>query len=376
MSEFIQLHLLTSYPPSNLNRDDLGRPKTAVMGGVTRLRVSSQSLKRAWRTSDVFVQALGAEGSFEDALGKQVGMRTKDLGNYVHDALLAKKVDPERADEVAKGVAEVFGKMKASKGNGPDERHAARQIEQLAHVSVAEKAAVDALIERVARGEVPTGDEYKGLLSNGHGSADIALFGRMLAANPGLNVDAACQVAHAISVHKVAVEDDFFSAVDDLNKGIDDAGAGHLGTNEFGAALFYQYVCVNRTLLLENLDGDEQLAAAALRGLVEACTKVAPSGKQNSFGSRARASFVLAERGEDQPRSLSVSFLDPVAGEHMHEKAVAKLKSTRDNIDKVYGAAAQRSAWFDALSGESSFDGLSEDETAFGRLCAFVAEGA
>ena len=107
MSTFIQLHLLTSYPPSNLNRDDLGRPKTAIMGGKNRLRISSQSLKRAWRTSDLFAEAL--EG--------HIGTRTKDMGVEIYKALRGKGAAEGNAKEWAKQIAEVFGKCKAVRKN-------------------------------------------------------------------------------------------------------------------------------------------------------------------------------------------------------------------------------------------------------------------
>ncbi len=329
MSRFVQLHLLTSYPPSNLNRDDLGRPKTAMMGGAQRLRVSSQSLKRAWRTSDVFGE--GVKG--------HVGTRTKALGTEVYAALTAKGVKPADALEWAKTIAAVFGSPKnVNKSEGRVE------IEQLAHISPEERAAVDALVEELAaRGKGPEKEELD-LLRPGQTAVDIALFGRMLAAAPAYNVEAATQVAHAITVHKVAVEDDFFTAVDDLNKGDEDRGAGHMGETEFGAGLFYLYVCIDRELLRENLQGDSELANRALDALVRSAATVAPSGKQNSFGSRAWASFVLAEKGDHQPRSLSVAFLNPVAGDNMLGAAIDRLNTTRERMDEVYGMSWQSCA--------------------------------
>ena len=322
MSDFIQLHLLTSYPPANLNRDNLGRPKTATMGGVQRLRISSQSLKRAWRTSEVFASLLDGH----------IGVRTKDLGNKTFEALVAAKVAPEAADALARRIAALFGKVKGGEPEGAakptkgrkkaaateaataeKEAREGRQIEQLAHVSTTEWAAIEGLIKKAAAGTSICDEEIQKVIGDASSSADIGLFGRMLAASPVYNVEAAAQVAHAISVHKVAVEDDYFTAVDNLNKGEEDLGAGHIGTNEFAAALFYQYVCINRTLLLENLGGNSALAAKALRALTEAVATVAPGGKQATFGSRARASFLLAERGSEQPRSLSVAYLRPVS---------------------------------------------------------------
>lgn len=163
----------------------------------------------------------------------------------------------------------------------------------------------------------------------------------MLAAAPGYNVDAACQVAHAITVHTAEVEDDYFTAVDDLNTGEEDMGAGHIGEAGFGAGLFYTYVCINRQLLIDNLRDDTELADQGIRGLVEAMTQTSPKGKQNSFGSRARACYVLAERGDQQPRSLSLAYMKPVAGEDYGDEAVQRLENQVQRFDDSYGDNAQ-----------------------------------
>jgi len=369
MSEFIQLHLLTSYPPANLNRDDLGRPKTAMFGGSQRLRVSSQSLKRAWRTSDVFAASL--EG--------QIGTRTKVLGTNVLERLTEKGVAQERANTFAKAVVHAFKKEKKKSDDGDEGGSAKKpgtrgkkekpadgaspeteptgsslEFDQLVHVSAAELAKIDEMIKRVVAGDDPSPEEISHLLSKGFGSADVALFGRMLAEFPDKNIDAAAQVAHALSVHRVTVEDDFFTAVDDLNKGEEDRGAAHMGTVEFAAALFYQYVCINRDYLLRNLEGDEELANRTLRAFVEACATVSPSGKQNTFGSRARASYLLAERGEGQPRSLSVAFLKAVSGDDILADAVSAIEKTCERMDKVYGPCAREHRKFNVATGEGT----------------------
>ncbi|EIC19433.1 type I-E CRISPR-associated protein Cas7/Cse4/CasC [Thiorhodovibrio frisius] len=336
MTRFIQLHLLTSYPPANLNRDDLGRPKTAVMGGDKRLRVSSQSLKRAWRTSDVFASALSGH----------LGTRTKEQGRRVREQLLAGGLSDKQATDWATLIAKQFGKPKSG----------SVEIEQLAHFSPEEQSAIDALVQTlIERKSAPTEDELK-LLRHQHSAADIALFGRMLAAAPSYNTEAAAQVAHAISVHKVAVEDDFFTAVDDLNEGIEDVGAGHMGETEFAAGLFYLYLCIDRELLGTNLGGDQALRDKALAALAEAAATVAPTGKQNSFGSRARASYLLAEKGDQQPRSLSVAFLKSVrgSGEGMLPEAIGALTETLEKMDQVYGPCADDRSVMDALAGTGS----------------------
>ncbi len=354
MSEFIQLHMLVSYPPSNLNRDDLGRPKTAMMGGAQRLRVSSQSLKRAWRTSDVFA----------DALAGHLGVRTKEMGTLVHRSLTSgvslakilrgtkdapatfKPVAEEKARKWASEIAGTFGKLKSGEG--------ALEIEQLAHFSPEEIAAIDALILKLATTGSDPDENDKKLLVERHTAADIAMFGRMLAASPIYNTEAAVQVSHAVTVHTVAVEDDYFTAVDDLNRGDEGMGAGHLGETEFASGLFYLYVCVNRDLLRENLGGDEALTASALRALVEAAATVAPTGKQNSFASRAYASYLLAEKGSRQPRSLSVAYLKPLQDADLLGSAISALKDTRDKMDAVYGKCSDGWCDMNAYAGEGT----------------------
>jgi CRISPR system Cascade subunit CasC len=345
MSTFIQLHMLTSFPPSNLNRDDLGRPKTAVMGGKTRLRISSQSLKRAWRTSALFSEAMKGH----------IGIRTKAMGVDIFNALVKSGVADTKAKEWAKSIAGVFGKCKKANEKKPLE---GLEIEQLAHISPEERTAIFTLVDSLAVGkDAPTESELA-LLQKKHTAADIAMFGRMLASSPAFNTEAAVQVAHAITVHEVAVEDDYFTAVDDLNSGEEDMGAAHIGETEFAAGLFYLYLCINRDLLIENLNGDRTLANSAIAALVEAAAKVAPNGKQNSFASRAYASFILAEKGEQQPRSLSVSFLKPVRGEDVLGKAISEMTLKRSNMEKVYGACADATKTMNAETGEGSLQDI------------------
>jgi CRISPR system Cascade subunit CasC len=348
MSRFVQLHLLTSYPPANLNRDDLGRPKTAMMGGEPRLRVSSQSLKRAWRTSEVFAESLKGH----------IGTRTKEMGVRVFQALQEKGVSKKDATAWAKAIAEQFGKLKKANLNKETQEF---EIEQLAHFSPEEEHAIQALVEQLAeRKSGPEQGELE-LLRKQHTAADIALFGRMLAAKQAYSSEAAAQVAHAISVHSVVVEDDYFTAVDDLNLTGDDAGAAHLGETEFAAGLFYLYLCIDKEMLTENLSDDAELANQTLAALIEAAATVAPTGKQNSFASRARASYLLCEIGNQQPRSLSVAFLKPVPRGDMLTVARQRLDRTLENMDQAYGACADRRCHF-----------LVTDEEAEGSLAQVI----
>ncbi len=360
MNKFVQLHLLTSYPPANLNRDDLGRPKTAMMGGVNRLRISSQSLKRAWRTSD----------TFSEALKNHIGTRTKEMGRQIYVSMRDQGISEKKAMAWAKDIAGVFGKLKklsdkdkkALKDKGETEQQRALmtelEIEQLAHFSPEEQQSIDELIMDTAASDEAPAPEQLELLRKEHTAADIALFGRMLASSPLYNTEAAAQVAHAISVHKVTVEDDFFTAVDDLNNGEEDMGAGHMGETEFAAGLFYQYICIDRDLLTENLSDDEGLANKTMAALIESAATVAPSGKQNSFASRARASYILCEKGNQQPRSLSVAFLKPIGGNDLLPRSIKAMEQTRERMDAVYGDGIEDISIMNAHAGEGSLNAV------------------
>ena len=343
MTDFVQLHLLTTYGPSNLNRDDTGRPKSVSFGGVPRLRVSSQSLKRAWRESDVFNQKL--KGHLAD--------RTQRLGKDIVDHLVVGGMGAEQAVEVARKIAEVFGKLKGPKDDNPS------YIEQLAFVSPEERATALALADRALAGdEIDATPD--GVLGRVDGAADIAMFGRMLADNPKFNREAAVQVAHAITTHRANAEDDYYTAVDDLKSRDEpeDSGAGFVGVQEFGAGVFYLYVCVNRDLLLENLDGSMALRDSSLAALVEAAATVSPRGKQASFASRARANYVLAERGVAQPRSLAGAFLKPIRGEDHGELSVKELERFRDRLDAAYGDQGQPRSTMNVATGEGTLNDI------------------
>lgn len=331
MDRFLQLHLLTVYPAANLNRDDTGRPKTLTFGGTTRLRISSQALKRAWRTSDVFQQKLKGH----------LGKRTQRFGEVVANHLLEQGIEPERARQIACMVADIFGALKSDKDKNPT------HIEQLAFISPEEWNNALALADKMARGEIslPSDKERDALIKNltketlrtFDRAVDIAMFGRMLADDPDFNREAAVQVAHAFTTHRVLVEDDYYTAVDDLKGPEEDAGAGFIGEAGFGAGVFYSYICVDRDLLVRNLGGDVELARDGIAALIEAAATVAPRGKQASFASRARASYILAERGDSAPRTLAAAFLAPLPGRDFLRESIEALENTRAQFDKAYG---------------------------------------
>ena len=343
MTTFIQLHLLTAYAPSNLNRDDLGRPKTAKMGNTDRLRISSQSLKRAWRTSDYFYQTLS----------DHIGIRSRRFArDWVYTAMIDNGVSEKVATASTIKIASQFGKVKNEKS--PKDPLSNLEIEQLVHISSNEQQAIEQLVNLLIREKREPSDNEVKLLRKDNSSIDIALFGRMLADSPAFNIEAACQVSHALGVSTVTIEDDFFTAVDDLNNNEVDAGSAHLGERGFASALFYTYVCVSRDLLLENLNGDETLVEKTLKALTESAAKVAPTGMQNSFASRAYTSYLLIEKGSQQPRSLAVAYFNPIRSQDLVNDAISRLEEQRDKFDKVYGNCADSRYVLNSETGEGT----------------------
>lgn len=392
---FLQLHFLTVYGPSNLNRDDLGMPKTATFGNASRLRLSSQSLKRAWRTSD----------QFESALAGHLGTRTKRIGQLAMDEMVSAGLDEERAFEWSKLVAQAFGKLKIEpdetgedapsevegKGKKPKKGKKAEsnEVETLVFLSHEEKEAVLALARTLAAGTQPPAPEQLKLLREVNATADVALFGRMLTADksraketadrPLYSVEAAVQVAHAITVHRAVPEDDFFSAVDDLNRA-EETGSGHLGELGFGAGVFYLYACVDRDLLAQNLGGNRALAARTLQALCACMASVAPTGKQKSFASNAKASFGLAELSNEPPRQLTAAFLKPVSGGDGHDVltlAVERLRDLVGKFDAVYGFDGARIHFNVTEADASSLDRdvVLDQRPRIQQLIAFTALG-
>lgn len=346
MTTFLQLHLLTTYPPSNPNRDDQGRPKTAILGGTSRLRLSSQSVKRAVRLSEPFQRGLAGH----------IGERTKLIGNVVRAHLEAKGAASDKALEIARSVAEIFGKLEAQDKDKPDWV----QATTLAFISPSERALALELADKALDGAALPKDPKKDkdiakrVLRSADGAVDIAMFGRMLADNPDFNRDAAVQVGHAFTTHRAQVEDDFFTAVDDLKTRDEDAGGAHLGEQGFGSGVYYLYACVNVDLLAENLEGDRALAAEGLAALVEALATATPAGKQNSFAHRPRAGYIRAEVGPAAPRDLSGAFFAAITGRNLLADSVTALEDMVGKIDRAYGPACDAAAIMNVAKGEGT----------------------
>ncbi|SET84991.1 type I-E CRISPR-associated protein Cas7/Cse4/CasC [Paracoccus homiensis] len=348
MTTFVQFHLLTAYPPSNPNRDDQGRPKEAFFGGAPRLRLSSQSIKRALRLSD----------PFRDGLSGAMGQRTKLAGDAIRKVLVEEGVEPGKAREAAEAVARVFGKIEAADKKRPERISGTT----LAFISPEERGFALDLTRQVLAGEAVPGDKElaKLVLRSAGGAVDIAMFGRMLADNPDFNREAAVQVGHAITTHRAQSEDDFFTAVDDLKTRDDDAGGAHLGEHAFGSGVYYLYACVNTDLLVENLAGDRALARQGLEALARSLATATPRGKQNSHAHHPFAGFVLAEIGDVAPRDLTGAFLKPVTGEDLMAASVTALTDMRDLIDRAYDSAPARHEMLDVAAAQGTLRKIAE----------------
>ena len=334
MSTYVDIHVIQNLPPSCVNRDDSGSPKSAVYGGVRRLRVSSQSWKRATRLY------------FNDLLdAKDVGVRTKRVAE-----LLAARITedaPDLAGSATKLAEEVFktARIKLSPPRGkkdapPESGYllflSTSQVERLAELAIASAHSGEALDAKAV----------KKVFKEAH-AVDIALFGRMVADDTDLNVDAACQVAHAISTHAAENEYDFFTAVDDdkSRSEEEDAGAGMMGTVEFSSATMYRYATVNVDLLRHNL-GDSEATLRALEVFVRGFCLSMPTGKQNTFANRTVPETVVVTVREDQPVSLVGAFEEAVPAQGAHgyvARSVEALARHAATIEDNYGLEPLRS---------------------------------
>ena len=363
MSTYVDIHVIQNLPPSCVNRDDSGSPKSAVYGGVRRLRVSSQSWKRATRLY------------FNDLLdAKDVGVRTKRVAE-----LLAARITedaPDLAGNATKLAEEVFktARIKLSpprnKKDAPPESGyllflSTSQVERLAELAIASAHSGEALDAKAV----------KKVFKEAH-AVDIALFGRMVADDTDLNVDAACQVAHAISTHAAENEYDFFTAVDDEKNRSEeeDAGAGMMGTVEFSSATMYRYATVNVDLLRHNL-GDSEATLRALEVFVRGFCLSMPTGKQNTFANRTVPETVVVTVREDQPVSLVGAFEEAVPAQGAHgyvARSVEALARHAATIEDNYGLEPLRS-FMVALTDSDAVTSLGE-RVSFTDLPAQVRE--
>ena len=325
----IDVHVLQTVPPSCLNRDDTGAPKTALYGGARRARVSSQSWKRATRRY------------FNERLDDTAqGVRTRKLPELFVQRL-SERLGPRATDQMSRVVQLANQASGVLVGVKPDRLKKLAESEKPADLDYAlfiSGSAIEAAVEQlVSAYEGADLDEaaLRQAMGRGH-SLDVALFGRMIADTPELNIDAACQVAHAISTHRVGAEFDFYTTVDDL-AGDEETGAAMMGYVEFNSATFYRYATVSLGRLADNL-GEVAPVARGVRAFVEGFAKSLPTGHQNTFAAMTLPDLVFVAMREDQPVSLVGAFEAPVEGStgYVSESAL-RLAEHAHHVDDLYG---------------------------------------
>jgi CRISPR system Cascade subunit CasC len=366
---FVQIHMLQSMPPANLNRDETGQPKKCLFGGVTRSRISSQCLKRNIRTSTYF----------QDAFGEALGRRTKYLPVLVAQALEQLGGIPEDEFEgIKKGLAAQF--KKEAKGEEAEEETGeeevagdgltpqlvffnplfAKKIAELlkafrkdnpeaykAFIGVKSKLSKDEA-KKVIAGFVRDAFEARESVS-----IDVGLFGRMTTSDLVRDVEAACQVAHAISTHEALIESDYFTAMDDLKESFaktqtEAKGAGFLGRGDtetfFTSAVYYKYFNIDGRALLDNVQRqDVEQVCRAIGVMVQAAALATPSGKQNSFAAHSAPELILVEVSDvRQPVSYANAFLKPVTGDDLMHESVAALSQYCGSVAAAFAPADTR----------------------------------
>lgn len=347
---FIQIHWLSSYPATLLNRDDAGQAKRVPFGGETRARISSQCLKRHWR--------LAGQGDVASAkanpwalhhVGVPMGLRSKEVveRQILPKAAIGLDVD----DAVVKAVQSAL--LKGLYGKNAEDKQKRQALlfgePEIAYLADKAREAMQQGGAKAAEGLLETffKEEKKNLntMKNGAG-LESALFGRMVTSDTAANRNAAIHVAHALSVHAIERELDFMTVVDDLKSQDDSADAGAAGVfdMELASGVYYGYVVVDVPLLVANLAGDAETAAKVVQHLVHLIAEVSPGAKKGSTAPYSFAEFMLIEAGSRQPRTLANAFRKAIVlgkGD-VAEKAVVALASHLQRMDAAYGQSEVR----------------------------------
>jgi CRISPR system Cascade subunit CasC len=353
-ARFLQIHTLTSYPATLLNRDDSGLAKRLPFGDVTRTRISSQCLKRHWRKPAESEEEIKLVPWSIQSIGSPMAVRSREIP----ERRLAPALDKARVgtSETRAAAVEAMARLlyTPNKKDAPavSDRQALlignKEIDYLAQKLVAivrehaDPADVTAAIEKWFKRDEKNNlaamlGERKGSIEAG---LEAALFGRMVTSDPDANVEAAIHVAHAFTVHSEATESDYFTVVDDLKSEASESGAGGLFDTELTAGLFYGYVVVDVPGLVSNLGDDRGLAGKVVEHLVHLIATVSPGAKKGSTAPYAVADLMLIEAGRRQPRTLANAFRTPCAANV--DAATSALAAYIGNVDKAYGAGEQR----------------------------------
>ncbi len=339
-----EIHMLKNYPSTNLNRDDSGSPKTCVFGGVPRGRISSQCLKRSWRTSDLFRGLVGKEN---------LGTRTRELPEMVADILRERKVDEKKIEKWIPIITGIANKDGA-------ENKKANRTAQVVFYAPEDVVAVADIVEEFIRSDEKkaNGKMLQAAIKDANirpVTLDIALFGRMVTSDAFRDVEASMQVAHAISTNRIVMESDYFTAMDDLLSGdtMDTKGSSMIGDIDYNSACYYLYASLDSDALKKNLsfgDAPEELVAKAIPALIQTMALTNPSGKQNSFAGHVLPSAVLVECKEKKiPVSLVNAYAAPAKADGKHdlvENSIAKLVEECNMLTRNFALPVAKRVWF------------------------------
>ncbi|MBF0426648.1 MAG: type I-E CRISPR-associated protein Cas7/Cse4/CasC [Magnetococcales bacterium] len=366
---FLQIHFLTSYAATLLNRDDAGMAKRLPFGGATRTRVSSQCLKRHWRTAE-------DDHALKRISNIEMSLRSRLIfSNKVAEPLI--KANPDRKQQVEAAVAafqdEILGssarakkeKEEKKKGKDASDEQGSQEISlETNQVVILGQPEVRFIQEKVKEIVAETDNakaseeavkvlfkkerkNLKALIEATRLPAglDAALFGRMVTSDLLTRLDAAIHVAHAFTVHAQELETDYFSAIDDLIQEAGELGSGHINDSELTSGLFYGYVVVDIPLLVENLASDRQTAAQVVENLLHLIATVSPGAKKGSTAPYGYAEMVLVESGRRQPRTLANAFRQPVPNRNsgdLRDAAITQLGTYLKKCDAMYGEGEMR----------------------------------
>ena len=344
----LEMHIIQNFAPANLNRDDSGMPKDCEFGGFRRARISSQCLKSNIRKSKAFNKRVEA------------GIRTRrvvEIASEILADVFGKSI--EEAELIAKAIAKTVTKKIDEKDNKTqylyytDKDELKGIIQELINISEEIQEDIVAALNpetkknalKNAQKNIDTAadkalKEYLKVNAHKINSIDIALFGRMLADQPTMKIDAACQVAHAISTNKVSMDFDYFTAVDDLNPD-EETGAGMIGNIGFNSSCFYRYASLDVDKLMANIGNKKDQVVNGILGFVEGSIEAVPTGKQNSFAANNPPAYVLITSAmEGMPVSLANAFekpMMPASGLSLSEKSTQALLKHYNQIKAIYG---------------------------------------
>lgn len=394
----IEIHLLQNHAPSNLNRDETGSPKECMFGGYKRARISSQCLKRSIRRSDLFQQELAGH----------LANRTRRLPELVREKLKEVGIPDELAAVAAKKATgfgtEAGTERDVNKKTGQYET--AQTMFLTDHdIQAVTKVLLDACQEQrePAKLEKVTAKDLQAKATQAGFrpiTVDIALFGRMITSGAFRDVEAAAQVAHALSTHKVDTEFDYYTAVDDLmgqSENEEDAGADMIGDVEYNSACYYKYFSLDRQGLVDNLTGksflrrnpseeeirDAQLLTArTIETFLRAALFASPSGKQNSFAAHQLPALVLIEvRPYATPVSYANAFVDPARPGRDGDLVKASMENFQKHVEaltKGFNLQATPRLLLAPLHSEFSIEGVervADLEALCGRLRETLENG-